>query len=295
MADGNAPIIISQAGIYDLPMEFYHSQCCDGPSVSSGGLRTMENASPAHFWCDAYGLNPDAQRPSRSDAFDFGKAVHALLFDDQDEIAKLVTSPFDDFRKKEAREWRDEQWSEGRIIITDAVMDSIRGIHAALAREPGVAALLTAGEPEKSMIWRDAETGVWLKSRPDRFPSDRVFADLKTAKSSDPRLLNTEIVSRGYHMQLGLAAMGLKALTGEDATDCWLVFVEKTAPHAVTTVRLGDELVDYGMRQCRRSIRKFADCLRDGDWPTYCEGPVTLHGPDWFTKRCEKQIEELAL
>lgn len=283
--------MIDSNGIYDLPMDTYHAQCCDGPSISSGGLRTIENESPAHFWAYAQGLNPEAHKRPHNNAFDFGKAVHALLFDDQEEIGRLVVSPFDEFRTKDARAWRDEQRESGRIIITDDIMSAIKGIHKSLASEAGVPELLTAGEPEKSLIWRDAETGVWLKSRPDRFPSDRVFADLKTAKSADPRLLDTEIVSRGYHMQLALACMGLEALRGETTTDCWLVFVEKTPPFAVTTVRLGDELVDYGAKQCRRAIRKFADCLGSGDWPSYVEGPLTLHGPKWFTERCEKEIE----
>ena len=121
--------------------------------------------------------------------------------------------------------------------------------------------------------------------------SQAVLADLKTCASADPRILNAEIVTRGYHMQMGLAAEAVKILTGQDVTDAWLVFVEKTPPYAVTTVRLGDELLGYGRRQCRRAIRKFADCLKDNDWPFYCEGPITLHGPEWFTKRMDKELE----
>lgn len=291
MPDSARPVLIDKPGIYDLDMDTYHSQCCDGPSISSGGLRKIENESPAHFWCQATGLNPEAIEQPRKAAFEFGKAVHALLFDDQEEISRLVISPYDSFRTNEAKAWKQEQYDEGRTIITEDDFSAIKSMHDALAAEAGVPELLTAGEPEKSMIWKDAETGIWLKSRPDRIPTDGVLADLKTCASADPHILNGDIIKRGYHMQLALAADALKILTGQEVTDAWLVFVEKTPPFAVTTVRLGDELMDLGKRQCRRALRKFADCLKDNDWPAYVEGPITLHGPKWFTEKCNKELE----
>ena len=282
---------ITAPGVYELPMDVYHSQCCDGPSVSSSGLRTIENDSLKHFYATARGLNPDAPEPEHKPSLDFGKAVHALLFDDADEIARLVTSPYEAFRTNEAKAWRDEQHEAGRIIVTDDVLARIRGVHTALVDEPGCAELLTAGKPEQSMIWRDAETGIWLKSRPDRLPSDAVLADLKTTKSARPSSLERDIVNYGYHMQLGLAAMGMRALMDVTCTDAWLVFVESAAPHDVTMVRLGDELMDFGERQCRRAIRSLADAIEADEWPGYAIGPRTAHGPDWFHKKMQNEIE----
>src|SRR6516165_9526480 len=62
--DGKA---ISKPGIYSgIPLEVYHSQkICDGPSVSSTGLRrTLEinGGSPLHFW-DEWSGNPDCAEP----------------------------------------------------------------------------------------------------------------------------------------------------------------------------------------------------------------------------------------
>lgn len=33
--------IITEPGIYDMPIRWYHDNCCDGLSVSSSGLRTI--------------------------------------------------------------------------------------------------------------------------------------------------------------------------------------------------------------------------------------------------------------
>ena len=192
MPDSARLNLITQPGIYDLDMDTYHSQCCEGPSISSGGLRKIENESPAHFWCQASGLNPDAIAQPRKAAFEFGKAVHALLFDDQEEISRLVVCPYENYKKQVARDWRDAQWADGNIIITEDDFTAIKAMHDTLAAEPNVPELLTAGEPEKSMIWKDQETGVWLKSRPDRIPTDAVLADLKTCDTANPRILNND-------------------------------------------------------------------------------------------------------
>ena len=42
---------IRNPGIYSgLPLEDYHADICIEPSVSSSGLRTIYDQSPAHYW-----------------------------------------------------------------------------------------------------------------------------------------------------------------------------------------------------------------------------------------------------
>jgi hypothetical protein len=59
-------MIISEPGIYrDVPMSVYHSQeICDGPSISSSGLRRIWNESAAHFFSDWDG-NPEREERRR--------------------------------------------------------------------------------------------------------------------------------------------------------------------------------------------------------------------------------------
>ena len=49
---------VTEPGIYDMPINWYHDDCCDGPSVSSSGLRTIELESPEHYWAH-HPANPD--------------------------------------------------------------------------------------------------------------------------------------------------------------------------------------------------------------------------------------------
>ena len=289
--------LIDTPGIYELGMDEYHRQPTVGPSVSSSGLRRVENESPAHFWAYAKGLNPDAEERPGTGALDLGKAVHAFLFDDADEIARIVVRPdeFPDYRTKAAREWRDAQRDSGNVIVDAPVLKSIRRMHDALEAEPGVAALLTAGEPEKSIIWQDAETGIWLKARPDRLPSDGILADLKTTRDASPRGVQRSLSEYGYHMQMALAAEGLEAVGRAPVTDAWLVFVESSLPHCVTVARIGDEMMEFGRMQCRRALRRIADGLNTGRWPGYFEGPTTAYPPDYYFKRLTNEFEQGAL
>ncbi len=71
-------------GIYgDVPLTIYHSQLiCDGPSVSSSGLRRVlerNGGSPAHFYNEWSG-NPDCEeQEDEKRQFIVGRAVHHLL------------------------------------------------------------------------------------------------------------------------------------------------------------------------------------------------------------------------
>jgi PDDEXK-like domain of unknown function (DUF3799) len=75
---------ITKPGVYaDVPMDVYHSQdICDGPSVSSSGLRRVlerNGGSPAHFYNEWSG-NPNCEPQDDEKAhFIMGRAVHHLL------------------------------------------------------------------------------------------------------------------------------------------------------------------------------------------------------------------------
>lgn len=70
---------IGEPGVYDLSMAEYHGDCCDSPSVSSSGLRTIWSQSPAHYWYNSP-YNPNRPEPKERAHFSIGKAAHHLLY-----------------------------------------------------------------------------------------------------------------------------------------------------------------------------------------------------------------------
>lgn len=298
---------VTAPGVWQLPMAVYHSDCCAGPSISSSGLRTIWSQSPAHFFHDSP-YNPNRPEPKDRPHFSLGRAAHHLLYLGETGFSdEFVVRPSEwaDWRTKEARLWRDAAILDGKTVLTDGEIEAIKGMAVALGKHPlvrpgpGQSGILD-GAVERSLIWQDEKTGVWLKSRPDNIPSGSgLFADLKTAESVSDESLERSLASFGYHMQAALVAMASEAVLGlpADAFTFAFVWVEKAPPHCVRVTVLTGEDLERGRMQLRRSIDQFAACVKSGVWP----GPggdrrdaEYLQLPAWATKRIDQQLEVAA-
>jgi hypothetical protein len=287
---------ITEPGAYrGVLLDAYHgADLCDGPSVSSSGLRTIEAESPAHYWLGSP-LNPDRESEDQKPALNLGSAAHTLLLGESGFRGRFAVRPeeFPDWKTKASKDWRESMVAEGRQVITPEDVATIKGMAASLARHPLVASGLLQGEVEVTLAWKDAETGIWLKARPDVLPRDTILVDLKTCASAAPVAVRRAIAERGYHMQLALAGEGMKATLGiEPGNDDYvLVFVETAPPYCVNVKPVAAETIQFGRRQIRRALRRFADCLSRGEWPGYDDDGVTAYLPGWAQKQLETEAE----
>lgn len=288
---------ITEPGIYSgVPIGVYHGAgLCDAPSISSSGLRTIEGQSPAHYWCHSP-YNPEREEDDgEAEALVFGRAAHMLLLGEEGFRETFAVRPdeFTAWTTKAAKAWRTEQQESGRSVLIPSNLDAIRGMAKSMARDPIISNGLLAGDIETTLVWRDAETGVWLKARPDSLPRDRVIVDLKTCASADALACRRAIGDHGYHMQLALTGMGIEALTGEAPgnDDYVLVFVEKTAPYAINIKPLDPEAVHFGRLQLRRAITTFARCMESGDWPAYADNLIPASLLPFTLKRLQEEAD----
>lgn len=263
---------ISKKGVYSISMSDYHGQPCVGPSVSSSGLRTIFSQSPAHFWCRS-SLNPKAEPEKETEAFVFGRAAHHLLLGEDDFSTLFIVRPDEapdgrdwNGNNKSCKEWLAAQEKAGRTVLTKKQIEAIRGMARSLAAHPLIDAGILNGEIEKSLIWQDKETGIWLKARPDAIPNDSGdFADLKTT-SEIGFGLDRSVSSYRYDMQAALVKWGCKEVLGVEMTDFSFVFVEKEAPHCVEVLALDPEDIIAAEHDLRAALRTLAYCLKTGDW-----------------------------
>lgn len=274
----------TEPGAYRTPIEHYHSQAvCIGPSVSSSGLRAIELQSPHRFWSFSE-LNPKRFERPTSDAFDFGKAAHALLLGDEDFDSGYVVSPFDSFRSKAAQEWRAEQT---RIVVTEADIEHIRCMADALQAH-GLPDVIFGGEPEVSLIWQDV-TGVWIKARPDALPASGDLGDLKTTSDAGRRFCLRQIAEHGYDMQMALCVEGMEKVLGRSPQAVVLIFVEKKAPYTVTAIPISENALYWARCRNRRAIDTFARCLDEGVWPSDGDDMGEYDVPAWLETRLSEQ------
>jgi hypothetical protein len=262
--------LITQTGAYALTMDQYHSQICDGPSISSSGLRTIWAQSPAHFY-EASPLNPNRAEPEEKQHFSIGRAAHFLLLEGRegfDQQFAVRPAQWADWRTADARKWRADALKAGLTVITEDDLANVAGMARSLGRHPLVQAGILDGEVERSLVFRHEETGVWLKSRPDCIPSScRDGSDLKTTVSVSTQSLQRTIEDYDYPMQGALVSMAFEAVLGTVLEAFTLVFVEKTAPWCVRIVTLTPEDMVRGRMQVDAATRIFAACCETGEWP----------------------------
>lgn len=287
--------IITSAGAYaGIDGDVYHrEEICPAPSISSSGLKTLLYRSPAHYWWDSP-MNPARPAEKEKPHFAVGKAAHdVLLLEDRWPDAYHVLPK--DFNARATKEQaalhaeRDAAREAGKTILRhdEAVMvtdmaDSLRRNQAALAS-------LTNGEPEMTLAWQDGETGVWLRARPDFLPHKRfAIPDLKTAADGSPAAFSRAIATFGYHLSAALYLDGIEAIYGERPAHFFFIVIEKEAPYVVSLYPLKAEDIQRGQGECRRAIRRFADCLHHDKWPGYSDEPFEIGLPAWARKTIDE-------
>jgi hypothetical protein len=266
-------LIGTPAIIKSLPIDTYHSDCCVGPSISSTGLRTIFNDSPAHYWDTSY-LNPNRAPQKDSAAFILGRAVHHVCLKEPDFDRYFITRPAQlngkdwNGNRTDCREWMEMAGAQGLTVLTPDQIEAIEGMRLGLEANPLVAAGALEGLVEHSMLWQDDETGIWLKARPDVIPTASAdFADVKSAVDVSDDGIEKAIGDYGIHMQAALVGMGCRALMGCEMQSFSLVFAEKARPHVARVKTLKPADISLGEQQIRLALKLFIHCRETGEWP----------------------------
>lgn len=279
--------------VRNAPMEWYHGQPCIGPSVSSSNIRKGEDRSLKHAYREWSG-NPNKKPDEDKPHFGVGRAIHELAAGNREEFNRLFVvrpSQWDSWRTKDAKTWRAERQLEGITCLTPDEFEGVAGMLAALTEHPTIEAGILQGLVEHSIFWQDAETGIWCKSRPDVIPIDSgMVVDLKSTMDASRAACERTTGDLGYHVQLGMVDEGLRAL-GFTMDEFVLVFIEKEDPWAINHKPMPFYDIEYGRRQLRRALRKWALAIETGDWPGYEDDEVEGGLPKWRRERLAWEAE----
>lgn len=285
---------ITKPGIYDLPIEDYIGDCCVGPSISSSGLRKLlpeSGSCPAKFWAFSP-LNPNRFPDETTAALDFGRAAHCLALGEPEFNKYFIVSPYDDFRKGEARAWRDEQT---RTVVKAEDFETIQAIAAIQKRSTQCMRAFEEGKAERSLIWQDDETGIWLKARPDWLPDDptkRFVAEYKTCLTIEPARLSSDVFKYGYNIQAAMQIDGVRAVMGVEPIGIAHVCQEKEPPYLVELRMFTPEQIEDGRQQYRHALKILAECLKTNHWPGYTNEPTYFSTPYSHAMRMETLANE---
>lgn len=301
---------ITQPGLYSgIPLERYHSaDICDGPSISSSGLRKIFREGPAYYWLESP-LNPNRVEPGEKKHFVLGRAAHHLLLGEDDFKTNFVLRPdtWDSWRTGDAKKWRRLKQGEGYTVLEPGQIEQIRGMAGLLPWQRGlqdwglannemVREGILDGEIEMSLFWKDKETGIWLKARPDAIPtSSGDHADLKTTQSVQTEAIENAIRDNGYAQQGALIGEGVFQVFGMNDATFSLVWVEVDPPHCVRVEPIRDADLARGELCNRAAIRTFAKCWENGQWPGPSSEGATIGLPTWEQKKIDDKLKLLGM
>lgn len=151
----------------------------------------------------AYHRLNDDHKPT--DAMKFGTAFHAYLLGTSD----VVSLPEgESFRSKDNQKWRADQLEAGNIIVSYNDMQLLKRMKEGIEQTslmpeyPDYMEIIEQGTKEQCIEWKDRQTGLMLKAKPDLIPAGADYlVDLKTAQKADAESFAKEVINYGYHIQ----------------------------------------------------------------------------------------------
>lgn len=292
---------ISETGLYDLEMDVYHGDCCAGPSISSSGLKQIL-IDPAVYW-DTSALNPAARKVEAKRHFNIGTSAHLFLLEPHLIKEQISVIPSDMLASngalstKAAKAFVADQTELGRTVIKEEEWDMVCDMADRLSENETVSRALTDVVVEQSIILKDPNTGVFLKSRPDVMPtqSGRWIVDYKTTDYDDIRAWERQSTADvRLDVQAALQIWAVKEAAGIDPQGVMYVVQSKKPPHrvAIRVIRPGTDLFNMGRVDLRRAINKFHACITTGQWPSEWDKVCDVTPPDFRLRQIERELAE---
>jgi PDDEXK-like domain of unknown function (DUF3799) len=295
-------VIDITCAVTDAPMAWYHGQPCAGPSISSSQLRTIFNESLAHYW-DMSPLNPDRQEFKQTEQVIIGRAAHHLMLGEGDFAKHFIVRPDEapdgrpwNGNNKSCREWLAQREVEGLTVLKQEWVEQIKGMSAMMVREQAIMDGILSGMVELSMFYKDSETGIWVKSRPDSVPNDNDASDLKCVSDVSSDGIERSLGERGYHAQAACVDQAMREVFGRGLECFFLIYVEQKRPHSVRIDPIHPDEIAAGVQENRAALHLFKRALETNYWP----GPKNDFGDggfirrtQWARTRAEKRLAQI--
>lgn len=213
-------------------------------------------------------------------AMELGTNIHSVLL----ERKPFSCPPMDVLSKSGSRAggaWNQYKDSHSSLECLSQKEAKILGDIVKQARiDPKVSWLLDwPGEVEYSLFGTDAETGLPIRGRLDKwieYEGSRFIVDVKTI-SADPtneRLVAQQCLSFGYHQQAA-AYLDLMRGHGKPCDAFFFLFVKTSPPHTSCIWVLNDNDIELGQRRNRIALLDLDRRLESGQWTGPRHGEVS--------------------
>lgn len=195
-----------------------------------------------------------------SKAIDVGSMVHQVVLGGESSFA---VSPYDDFRTKEAREWKKEQTEAGKIILTVAEELMVRDVANNIVNHPYSKRFLFGEGVQHEVEMFATLEGVPMRGKADaiRFYEGNekiTILDLKTtAKFDDFKWKNMRAhydLQAAVYSVIAAATQGKNLLADMDYVEYIFCVAETVAPYRVQYAVGTREYIEHGLDKLNRCV-----------------------------------------
>ena len=267
------------------------------PAMSQSKLKDLKR-SPKHFWVKYIWENREIE--PTTDAMEFGKAVHACLFEHQKFIQEYMVAPSIDKRTKAGKlEFENfVSQAQDKNIITQTEMSNIFRIRDSILSKKTSRKLLNGGLAEHELFWLDTDTGIDCKAKLDyfiepcnKFPNG-IIIDLKTTINANASDFVKSIYNFGYYNQVAFYCNAVKTFyKTNDYPDFIFIPVEKTAPFECTFLATDKEMLNYGLAENNTLLELYLHCISTNHWVGYEDKIQYISLPEWVYKKHENRYK----
>lgn len=276
------------AGIHrGISHDDYHADPCEAPSLSSHMAGVLLGKSPQHAWRAHPRLGSKAKSKD-SDAKDAGSIRHKLIYGVGQEIVEVDAI---DWKTKAAQTARKEARERGAIAVLAHKMREAESEAAVII--DGFPVPLNECDVELTVVWFDAEFGIWCRARIDSWhaPSATIY-DLKNCEDVVRSASGNQCIRYGYDIQAAAYIEGIETCLPELAGRVNFKFHFVEPGIKPCTPELSGELLELGRRKWKRAKALWAQCLKTNEWP----GPqiTRIEAPPWATAQdMEQQLKAI--
>lgn len=171
----------------------------------------------------------------------------------------------------------------GLHILTAFDFAAVVAMREAILRHP-LANFIFDGEchREVTLIFKDSETGVLGKARPDLLAGNGILVDFKTTRDAAPWSFTRDADKLGYFRKFAWYRRALRALDWPYTCSA-VVAPETAAPFDLVYYHVDETELDAEDREIDGLLRLYRTCQESGVWPGYADDFVFLTRP-WRRK-----------
>tara|TARA_R110000765_G_scaffold414795_1_gene515508 strand:- start:3169 stop:4044 length:876 start_codon:yes stop_codon:yes gene_type:complete len=213
-------------------------------------------------------------------AMSWGSLVDCLVTSPDDFENQFVMSPFDSFRTKEAKQWKEDCTQD--IVTVDMV-----------AKAKGAAAILTGGHKVAAEIIERSQTQVVLLNKIQHPASEKTvnmkalldfapegvdyLADLKTCHDFTANGFEKAIGNYGYHVQAAHYLSMWNMQHPDDQRDRFLIiWQDSAAPYEVAVTEIPGADIADGADLFNHLLGRIVRAADKDDWPMQYTKPILL-------------------